>query len=110
MSDPTPSPAVEQAFRARTDLLDSYSSNARLLFALQLRFDIEDVHAVARDALVDGPDDKGCDLVYLEPNSRKLIMAQGYEAGDAAKGPVAKASKAAASESNRSMDALRGHH
>ena len=96
MPDTPTAPAVEKAFRARTDLVESFGTNARLLFALQLRFDIEDVHAVAREALVDGPDDKGCDLVYLDPNSRKLIIAQGYEAANAAKGTVAKASKASA--------------
>jgi hypothetical protein len=87
--------AVEKAFQARPDLKDAFRHNARLLFALQLRFDIEDVHAVAREALVDGPDDKACDLVYLDREVRKLVVAQGYEAADPGKGATAKTSKAA---------------
>jgi hypothetical protein len=86
---------VEHAFKARADLLEAFKHNARLLFALQLRFDIDDIHAVARDALVDGPDDKSCDLVYLDRAGRKLVVAQGYEAADAGKGQVAKTTKAA---------------
>ncbi len=71
------SPA-ESAFRARTDL-QPYGVNARLLFALQLRFDIDDLDSVAASALVDGADDKGCDLVYLDKSRATLIVAQGYE-------------------------------
>jgi hypothetical protein len=50
------------------------------LFALQLTLDLEDIHSVAATALTDGPDDKSCDLVYVDRDARSVIVAQGYEA------------------------------
>jgi hypothetical protein len=94
MSAAHPSYAIEKAFQDRTDLLTAYKDNARLLFALQLRFDIEDIEAVAREALVDGPDDRACDLVYLDRETRKLVVAQGWESRNPEKGNTAKTSKA----------------
>ena len=46
-----------EAFKARTDL-SIYKDNALLLFALELKFDIDNIHSVAEDALTDGRDDK----------------------------------------------------
>ncbi|MEV7169920.1 AIPR family protein [Streptomyces sp. NPDC093224] len=62
----------------RTDL-DEYGADKRLLFALQLHQGIDDIHAVAVDALTDGGQDHGCDLIYIDPDSEKLIIAQGFE-------------------------------
>lgn len=70
--------AAESAFQGRTDL-QPYTDNARLLFALQLRFDIDDVTSVAESSIVDGSDDKGCDLVFVDKSRGTIIVAQGYE-------------------------------
>ncbi len=70
--------AAESAFQGRADLAP-YADNARLLFALQLRFDIDDVQAVAENSIVDGADDKGCDLVFVDRSRGTIIVAQGYE-------------------------------
>ena len=83
---------AETAFQARTDLISEYGDNARLLFALQLRYDIDDVESVAATALVDGPDDKGCDLVFVDRSRGVVIIAQGYECRSDK--PVAKSKKA----------------
>jgi hypothetical protein len=81
MAESVPTPAdvtpADQAFRGRPDL-SPYGDNARILFALQLRFEIEDIDSVATTALVDGPDDKKCDLVYLDRDRATLVVAQGY--------------------------------
>ncbi|WP_406678016.1 AIPR family protein [Moorella sp. ACPs] len=69
----------EVAYQARDDL-QQYGKNARLLFALQLRFRIEDIHSIAAECLTDGPDDKGCDLIYVDRDSGYAVIAQGYEA------------------------------
>ena len=45
-------------FNGRYELKNKYKDNALLLYALQLRFDIEDIDAIAADALTDGADDK----------------------------------------------------
>jgi hypothetical protein len=71
--------ALEAALSQRDDL-DQYKSAKRTLFALQLTLDLEDVHSVAATALTDGPDDKSCDLVYVDRDSGSVIIAQGYEA------------------------------
>ena len=68
----------DTAFRGRSDLAQ-YGDNGRLLFALQLRHDIDDIHSVAATAIVDGADDKGCDLVYVDRSRGVIIVAQGYE-------------------------------
>lgn len=69
---------AESAFAGRADLAQ-YGDNSRLLFALQLRCDVDDVQSIAESALVDGPDDKGCDLVFIDRGQGLLIVAQGYE-------------------------------
>lgn len=65
------------AFEARTDL-SQYKDNALLLFTLQLRFDIEDIHSVATTSLTDGFDDKKCDLLYIDKDAGIAVIAQGY--------------------------------
>lgn len=82
----------DTALLGRDDLA-SYGRNARLLFALEIRAAIEDIHTVAASALTDGFDDKKCDLVYVSPDDGLLIVAQGYESDNLDR-PAASASKA----------------
>lgn len=70
-------PTYQTALQSRTDL-EKYKDNALLLFTLQLRFEIEDIDAVATDSLTDGRDDKKCDLVYVDQERRVAVVAQGY--------------------------------
>ena len=67
----------EAVLENRTELM-AFGSNKLLLFALELYQDIDDIELVANDVLTDGPDDKKCDLVYLNPETGKVIIAQGY--------------------------------
>lgn len=69
---------LEVALQKRADL-DQYGSNKRLLFALQLIFDIEDIGTVAATSLTDHPNDKSCDLLYIDRGSSRVVLAQGYE-------------------------------
>jgi hypothetical protein len=71
----------ETAFSSRDDL-NQYGNNALTLFALELRFGIEDIHTVAADSLTDGSDDKKCDLIYIEPDEKLAVIAQGYYSSD----------------------------
>ncbi|MFG3105736.1 hypothetical protein [Streptomyces tendae] len=50
-----------------------------MLFALQLIFDIEDIGTVAATSLTDHPNDKSCDLLYIDRGSSRVVLAQGYE-------------------------------
>jgi hypothetical protein len=80
------------ALQARTDLA-KYGANALLLFALELKYQLPDIDSVAINALTDGPDDKKCDLIYVDRERGLAIVAQGYMASDATKAE-AKANKA----------------
>ena len=65
-------------YSSRSDLIDKYVNNSLLLYALQLRFNIDDIHSVASDSLTDGGDDKKCDLIYIDRDNGFAIVAQGY--------------------------------
>jgi hypothetical protein len=83
----------EQVLQDREDL-KQYGNNSLLLFALEMRFSIEDIHTVAADALTDGHDDKKCDLVYINIDEEAAIIAQAYFSSDSSKkeAPANKAS------------------
>lgn len=85
-------PSHEAALAARKDLR-IFGNNARLLFALESRFRIQDIQTVAANSLTDGPNDKKCDLVYVDRESGYAMVAQGYESGDPTK-DKARANKA----------------
>lgn len=74
----------EQAFESRTDL-STYGKNARMLFALQIKFQIEDIHLIASECLTDGSDDKKCDLIYVNSESGHAVICQSYESSDPSK-------------------------
>lgn len=73
------SPTWLAAFRARTDLA-SYGDNALGLFALAIRFRIEDLESVAANSITDGSDDKKCDIVYVDKDNGIAVVAQCYMA------------------------------
>lgn len=68
------------AFAAQSDL-GQYGSNALLLFALQLRWAIGDIHSTAAVALTDAANDKKCDLVHVDRAAGRVVVAQGYFSG-----------------------------
>jgi hypothetical protein len=65
------------ALAARSDLAD-YGSNARLIYALQLRWGIADIEGLAAVALTDSANDKKCDLVYVDRENGRVVAAQSY--------------------------------
>lgn len=76
-------------YLAREDL-KKYGPNSLLLYALQLRFDIDDIDTVAADSITDGYEDKKCDLIYIDSSDGVAVIAQAYikenfNAGDHAK-------------------------
>jgi hypothetical protein len=89
---PPESPALA-AYFARDDLTQ-YAPNGLLLFALQLRLGIEDIHSIAATSLTDGPNDKKCDLVYVDRGTSRIIVAQSYVSltGNQSEAPANKAS------------------
>ncbi|NSW83899.1 MAG: AIPR family protein [Syntrophothermus sp.] len=69
----------EVTLRTRTDL-ERYGKNRRLLFALQVKFRVDDIHSIAANCLTDGSDDKKCDLIYIDKDEGFAVIAQAYEA------------------------------
>jgi hypothetical protein len=65
-------------FASRNDLIEKYDDNSLLLYALQLKYSIEDIDEVATDSLVDGSDDKKADLVYIDGENQEAVIAQGF--------------------------------
>ncbi len=65
------------ALAARDDL-EQYRDNAIGLFALALRFDIDDIHSVAAESITDGNDDKKCDLIFIDREESVAVLAQCY--------------------------------
>lgn len=80
------------AFKERTDL-KCFGSSGLALFALALKFGYDDLETIGSDAIVDGPDDMSCDLVFIDTDRRTGIIAQSYLAMSS--NASAKASKAA---------------
>lgn len=81
-------------YRGCTELIELYGDNSLLLYALQLRYDIEDIIAVASDALTDGSDDKKCDLIYIDRDSGFAVVAQAYMKREPQETDLAKVNKA----------------
>jgi len=72
-------------FRVREDLIDTYGDNALMIFALEMKYNIEDIHSVAEEALIDDSDDKETDLIYIDSENSTAIIAQGYHSSDMSK-------------------------
>jgi len=85
------------AFEARDDL-KQYGVDALLLFALQLKYGIEDIDIIASNCLTEGGGDKGADLIYIDYEAGRVVIAQAYIAeslvGKGGKPKTAPANKA----------------
>jgi hypothetical protein len=70
-------PKFWSAFISRDDL-KQFEVDALLLFALQLRFGVDDIFTVAANSLTEGSDDKKADMVYIDTDSGHAVIAQTY--------------------------------
>ena len=59
--------------------LKKYEHLARMLYALKLRFGIDDIDSVAAEALTDNSGDCKCDLIYIDDDTGTAVIAQSYE-------------------------------
>lgn len=59
---------------------ENYSLNNEALgiFAINLRFNLDDVQTIASEALVGGGDDKKCDVLYVDKERQIAVIAQCY--------------------------------
>ncbi len=65
------------AFTQRDDL-KKYKDNALGLFALALKFSLDDLDTVAAETITDGSDDKCTDLLYVDNEQGIAVIAQCY--------------------------------
>lgn len=87
------------AFESRKDL-KQYGTNALTLFALQLFFGIEDITTIGTDdVIVDGSDDGGLDIVYIDRQNKLVVIAQNY---------LAKSTKKIVASSKKARDLSSG--
>ncbi len=70
-------PKFWSAFTSRDDL-KQFNMDALLLFALQLRFGVDDIFTIAANSLTEGSDDKKADMVYIDTDSGHAVIAQTY--------------------------------
>lgn len=66
-----------EAFDSRDDL-KQFGVDALLLFALELTFGIEDIELIATTSLTEGSGDKKADLVYIDSEAHRAVIAQTY--------------------------------
>lgn len=81
-------------FNRRKALKENFNSNALMLYALELRFGIDDIFDVAVDSLTDGSDDKKCDLIYIDKDLGIAVVGQAYMKKKANENIAASANKA----------------
>ncbi len=71
--------SYEVAFHADTPLIARLGENkAHLVWALGLYLEESDLEALAGEGLTDFSDDKKIDFIYLDTDSHRLLLAQGY--------------------------------
>ena len=69
--------AWERAYAARFEK-SQFGDDAIGLFALGLKFGIDDMEAVGTEIITGSGDDKKCDLVYLDKEEGRCVVAQCY--------------------------------
>jgi hypothetical protein len=83
--------AWERAYIARFKQ-SKFGDDAIGLFALGLQFGLDDMEAVGTEIITGGSDDKKCDLVYLDKEEGRCVVAQCYVSGK--RRPAAPSNKA----------------
>jgi len=81
-------------YEGRDELKDKYGDNSLMLYALQLRFDIDDIISVSSEALTDGHNDKKCDLIFTDRELGIAVIAQAYNKRNVQESDLAPSNKA----------------
>ena len=81
-------------YKGRDELKSKYGDNSLMLYALQLRFDIDDIMSVASETLTDGHNDKKCDLIFTDRELGIAVVAQEYNKHNAQESDLAPSHKA----------------
>ena len=79
------SPGTAISSLTARDDLQAYGANAIALYALELRFGLDDIETVADEALTDDAKDRCCDLLYVDRDNGIAVIAQAYASLDLSK-------------------------
>jgi hypothetical protein len=71
--------AWEAALAARDDL-SKFGDNAIALFALALKFGIDDLESTGTESIVDGGNDKKSDVIYIDEEQKLAVIIQAHKA------------------------------
>lgn len=77
--------SYQSNFEGREDLKQYERGASLALYALELRFGVEDIETVATDSITDGSDDKKCDLIYIDTDKNLAVVIQAYYSSDSRK-------------------------
>ena len=69
---------ILRSLETRTALMERYRHNALLLYALEMRFGIDDILTAADSCITDGPNDRKCDAIYIDRDTACAVIAQSY--------------------------------
>jgi hypothetical protein len=67
----------QAAFSAMKDNY-TLTDDAVGVFAINLRFNLDDIQTIATEAITGGGNDKKCDVVYVDKERQIAVIAQGY--------------------------------
>ncbi len=70
-------PGWRNAFRAMKDNY-SLTDDAIGVFAINLRFNLDDIQTIVSEAITGGGDDKKCDILYVDKEREIAVIAQCY--------------------------------
>lgn len=71
-----------EEYKSYEQLRNKYQDNALALFALSLRFDLDELDSVGSESITDGCEDKGLDLIYINKEKKSAVIAQCYFASN----------------------------
>lgn len=74
-----------RALNKRSDLA-VYGAARLALFALEVGLALEDIHTAAASCLTEGTNDKKCDLVYVDRDTGRAVIAQSYLSANPGRG------------------------
>lgn len=65
-------------YESLNELKEDFGDNALALYALSLRFEVDDLKSVGLESITDGSDDKKLDMIYINTEDHFAVVSQCY--------------------------------
>jgi hypothetical protein len=72
---------IEQGWQSAFSVMQAnfdLTDDAIGVFAINLRFNLDDIQTIASEAITGGGDDKKCDILYVDKERQAAVIAQCY--------------------------------